>query len=93
MVVFSQFFDKDSRKAITVVKQRSAIPVILRDMAPSEGSRRRATLAEIKEEATAAAEKKKSGGKKGGEKKKATADTIKESNAAEKLKKDHDRDL
>jgi hypothetical protein len=35
----------------------------------------------------------KSGGKKGGEKKKATADTIKESNAAEKLKKDHDRDL
>jgi ATP-dependent RNA helicase DDX60 len=89
-----------------VVKQRSAIPIILRDMAPPEGSifdpvkkweeekvRRRATLAEIKEEATAAAEKKKSGGKKGAEKKKSTADTIKESNAAEKLKKDHDRDL
>jgi ATP-dependent RNA helicase DDX60 len=70
MVVFSQSFDKDSRKAITVVKQRSAIPVILRNMAPPEGSifdpvkkwgeekvRRRATLAEIKEEATAAAEK------------------------------------
>ena len=75
-------------------------------MAPPEGSifdpakkweeekaRRRAALAEIKEEAAAAAEKKKSGGKKGAEKKKSTADTIKESNAAEKLKKDHDRDL
>jgi hypothetical protein len=59
--IFSQSFDKDSRKAITVVKQRSAIPVILRDMAPPEGSifdpvkkweeekvRRPATLAEIK---------------------------------------------
>merc|ERR1712238_391306 len=32
-------------------------------------------------------------GKKGNEKKKSTADTIKESNAAEKMKKDHVRDL
>lgn len=75
-------------------------------MAPPEGSifdpakkweeekaRRRVALSDIKEEAAAAAEKKKSGGKKGAEKKKSTADTIKESNAAEKLKKDHDRDL
>lgn len=48
--------------------------------------------AQVEEAAAAAAEKKKSG-KKVAEKKKSTADTIKESNAAEKLKKDHDRDL
>eukprot|EP00533_Pseudo-nitzschia_delicatissima_P009696 CAMPEP_0116102132 /NCGR_PEP_ID=MMETSP0327-20121206/13183_1 /TAXON_ID=44447 /ORGANISM="Pseudo-nitzschia delicatissima, Strain B596" /LENGTH=1259 /DNA_ID=CAMNT_0003594145 /DNA_START=32 /DNA_END=3811 /DNA_ORIENTATION=+ len=45
--------------------------------------------------AAAASNKNKKGGKgkKGNEKKKSTADTIKESNAAEKMKKDHVRDL
>jgi ATP-dependent RNA helicase DDX60 len=90
------------------VKQRSSIPLILRDMAPPEGSifdpakkweeekgHRRTAQVEAKEEeeAAAAAEKTKKSGKKGTEKKKSTADAIKESNAAEKLKKDHDRDL
>lgn len=102
--VIVQNFDKETRKAFTVVKQKSAIPTILRDMAPPEGSifdpvkkweeekaRRRAAGTESKD--GDAAEDKKKGGKKGTEKKKSTADTIKESNAAEKLKKDHDRDL
>jgi len=31
-------FDKESRKASIVIKQKSSIPVILRDMAPPEGS-------------------------------------------------------
>merc|ERR1711957_245746 len=31
-------FDKDTRKAIIVTKQRSSIPMILRDMAPPIGS-------------------------------------------------------
>merc|ERR1712086_655904 len=31
-------FDKDTRKAIIVTKQRSSIPMILRDMAPPVGS-------------------------------------------------------
>jgi ATP-dependent RNA helicase DDX60 len=107
ILAMSQSFDKESRKAITVIKQKSSIPLILRDMAPPEGSifdpakkweeektRRRTAQVEAKveEEAAAAAEKKKAG-KKAVEKKKSTADTIKESNAAEKLKKDHDRDL
>jgi len=44
--------------------------------------------------AAASSKAKKSGkGKKGNEKKKSTADTIKESNAAEKMRKDHVRDL
>lgn len=97
-------------------KQRSSIPLILRDMAPPEGSifdpakkwveekeRRRALKAEedvVAQEKLTADKKKGSGGGGGGggggkkgEKKKSTADTIKEMNAAEKLKKDLDRDL
>ena len=77
-------------------------------MAPPEGSifdpakkweeekerRRTAQVEEAQEQAAvaaAAAEKSKKGKK--GEKKKSTADTIKETNAAEKLKKEHERDL
>jgi superfamily II RNA helicase len=90
-----------------VTKQRSSIPIILRDMAPPKGSifdpalkweeekeRRRLADAEkeTEEQAAAAAAKGKKGGK-GGIKKKSTADSIKESNAAEKIKKDHTRDL
>lgn len=104
---FLQTFDKESRKALIVVKQRSSIPLILRDMAPPEGSifdpakkweeekaRRAATaVIEAKEEEAAVQEKTKKSGKKGTEKKKSTADTIKESNAVEKMRKDHERDL
>ncbi|KAL7569391.1 hypothetical protein ACA910_010476 [Epithemia clementina (nom. ined.)] len=96
-------FDKESRKAITVVKQRSSIPVILRDMAPPEGSifdpakkwqeekERRAIQGETSNVATATDKKKND--KKDNGKKKSTAESIKESNAAEKLKRDHERDL
>jgi len=101
-------FDKEARKAIIFTKQRSSIPLILRDMAPPEGSifdpakkweeekaRRRVAGEEAKAavEEAAAADKSKKSGKKGSEKKKSTAESIKESNAAEKLKKDHERDL
>ena len=108
-----QTFDKESRKAIIVTKQRSSIPLILRDMAPPEGSifdparkweeekarRLREETANSADGAAGAAgsDKKKTGGGGGGKKsqqsKKSTADVIKESNAVEKLKKDHDRDL
>ena len=76
-------------------------------MAPPEGSifdpakkweeekeRRRTAKAEkAQEQAAAAAAEKSKKGKKGSEKKKSTADAIKETNAAEKLKKEHERDL
>ena len=93
-----------------VTKQRSSIPIILRDMAPPEGSifdpakkweeekkrRERETMTNEANEAAAAAAAAAADSKKKGKKgvnKKSTADTIKESNAAEKLKKDHERDL
>jgi hypothetical protein len=100
-----QSFDKESRKTLIVTKQKSSIPVILRDMAPPEGSifdpakkwaeerERRLAAAENQaelERAAAAAEKSKKGKK--GDKKK-SADTIKEANVIEKDKKDHQRDL
>ena len=49
--------------------------------------------AEQSKVAAAAAKKKGGGGKKAQDKKKSTAESIKETNAAEKLKKDHERDL
>lgn len=92
------------RKAFITTKRRSSIPIILRDMAPPEGSifdpakkweeekaRRAKADQDLADEA--AAEKEKAKKKKGGQQKKSSADTIKEKNAAEKLKKDHDRDL
>ncbi|GAX18915.1 hypothetical protein FisN_8Hh133 [Fistulifera solaris] len=100
---YAKVFDKETRKAITTIKQRSSIPIILRDMAPPEGSifdparkweeekeRRRSVPAEEKIEEDL---KKKAGNKKGVEKKKSAAESIKESNAAEKHKKDLERDL
>jgi len=101
-------FDKESRKAVVVTKQKSSIPLILRDMAPPEGSifdparkweeekesRRVAGLAQdAADAAIVAAEKQQKKGKKVVEKKKSTADKIKESNALEKDLKDHQRDL
>lgn len=76
-------------------------------MAPPEGSifdpakkwdeekARRQKEFEAAQEAELAAQAaaRKKGGKKGGDKKKSTAETIKESNKGEKLKKDHERDL
>lgn len=66
-----------------------------------EKQKRRATEAEDSKAAAAATDKGKKaaggggsgGGKKGTEKKKTSAESIKETNAAEKLKKDLDRDL
>lgn len=103
-IIFSQTFDKESRKAVVVTKQRSSIPIILRDMAPPEGSifdpakkwdeekeRLRLTASDDAQAATAADKKKSGGAKK--EKKKTSADAIKANNAADKLKKEHERDL
>lgn len=100
-------FNKETRKAVVTKRMKSSIPIILRDMAPPRGSifdpaikwgeekeRRRQAEADLAAESEAAAKAKKSkGGKKGSEKKKSAADTIKESNAAEKLKKDLVRDV
>lgn len=102
-------FDKESRKAVVVTKQKSSIPLILRDMAPPEGSifdparkweeekeSRRVSEAALDaaEAAVVAAEKQQKKGKKAGAtQKKSTADKIKETNAIEKDLKDHQRDL
>mmetsp|Transcript_88324 Transcript_88324/g.254816 ORF Transcript_88324/g.254816 Transcript_88324/m.254816 type:complete len:1259 (+) Transcript_88324:237-4013(+) len=103
-------FDRETRKKVITIKQRSSIPIILRDMAPPSGSifdpgakwaeekeRRRIQAAAAENEVAKDADKgKKKGGGGGGKKdnkKKSTADSIKESNAAEKLKKDLTRDL
>jgi hypothetical protein len=100
-----QTFDKDSRKAVIVHKTRSSIPLILRDMAPPEGSifdpakkwdeekaRQRLITAEKDAEAAIEEAKSKKNGKKAG-KPKSTAESITVKNQADKLKKDHERDL
>jgi len=99
-------FDKETRKAFITIKQKSSIPLILRDMAPPEGSifdpakkwdeekEMIAKAAQSEVEANAKVVKKKGGGgKKGGAKKISSKDAIKESNVADKLKKDMERDL
>lgn len=103
-------FDRETKKKIITIKQRSSIPLILRDMAPPSGSifdpgakweeekeRRRVMAAEAAGSDDAKGKQKAKGGAGGGkkatDKKKSTAETIKESNAAEKLKKDLTRDL
>ena len=112
---FAKSFDKESKTAFKVIKMKSSIPLILRDMAPPEGSifdparkweeeqerRRAAKVEEDQANAVVASskddKKKKSGG--GGGKKNATkatkitAESIKESNQADKTKKDLERDL
>jgi len=103
---YQKTFDKETRKSITVTKQKSSIPLILRDMAPPEGSvfdpaekwdeereRRRMIQVEADQaDAVAKAKTLKKNGKKGSQSKN-TAESIKESNFADKAKKDHDRDL
>jgi len=101
-------FNKETRKAVVVTKQKSSIPLILRDMAPPEGTifdparkwdeeketRRQAQFKVDELEKAALADKQtKKGGKKVKEKKQTTAQKIKETNAAEKDNKDHQRDL
>jgi len=100
-------FDKETRKALVTIKQRSSIPLILRDMAPPEGSifdpakkwdeeKKRRSVMKQEEDTTAAAAadtKKKSAKKGGPATKKNTAESIKESNVADKVKKDLERDL
>mmetsp|Transcript_3270 Transcript_3270/g.7628 ORF Transcript_3270/g.7628 Transcript_3270/m.7628 type:complete len:1263 (+) Transcript_3270:148-3936(+) len=103
---FDKTFDREIKKKIITVRQKSSIPIILRDMAPPVGSifdpavkweeekeRRRIAIGLKDSEEAAAAAASKSNKKGGGSKKKSTADSIKESNAADKLKKDHERDL
>lgn len=102
----SQKYDRDERKAVITTKVRSSIPIILRDMAPPEGSifdpakkweeekQRRERLATTS--ATATSDKEDKTAKKAPKKnvkKTSTADAIKESNAVEKSKKDLERDL
>lgn len=105
---FAKTFNKETRIATKVIKQKSSIPLILRDMAPPEGSifnpadkwaeereRRRLAdqaVADKEAEARAALESEKKKGKKN-TKGKATADAIKEKNEAEKAKKELERDL
>jgi len=99
-------YDKEQKRATFATKVKSSIPLILRDMAPPEGSifdparkweeekERRKGLekaAETEAAAEAKADKKKAGKK--NDRKKSTADAIKETNAADKLKKDLERDL
>eukprot|EP00522_Entomoneis_paludosa_P019014 CAMPEP_0172447398 /NCGR_PEP_ID=MMETSP1065-20121228/6717_1 /TAXON_ID=265537 /ORGANISM="Amphiprora paludosa, Strain CCMP125" /LENGTH=1260 /DNA_ID=CAMNT_0013198695 /DNA_START=78 /DNA_END=3860 /DNA_ORIENTATION=- len=108
---FAKTFDKDSRKTLVTEKRRSSIPLILRDMAPPEGSifdpakkwdeekKRQAAATEESAAAAAAtvaaeaASKKKPTKKGGAAAKKTTAESIKENNAAEKVKRDLERDL
>jgi len=101
-------FNKETRKATVVVKRKSSIPIILRDMAPPAGSifdparkwaeeresRRIASEAVAQAEADAKAAKiaEKKKGKKN-TKGKATADAIMEKNQADKAKKELDRDI
>lgn len=106
--IFIQTFDKETRKASIVIKRKSSIPLILRDMAPPEGSifdpakvwneeKARRTVAkdlaalEESNKAKAAAEGSKKKKKK--DVKKTTAEMIKQSNSADKVLKDHVRDL
>jgi hypothetical protein len=100
-------YDREQKRSMFAIKQKSSIPVILRDMAPPEGSifdpaikwdeekERRSQAAKTEAaDAEAAKEKKKSsGGGKKNAKKQSAADAIKESNAAEKVKKDLERDV
>ena len=100
---FPQKYDRDERKAVITTKVRSSIPIILRDMAPPEGSifdpakkwdeeKERRRLATSAATADKEPEKAKKAPKKNA-KKQSTADAIKESNAVEKSKKDLERDL
>ena len=101
-----QKYDRDEKRNVFAIKQKSSIPIILRDMAPPEGSifdparkweeekDRRSRAIQTEGDADAKDEKKKSGGgAKKNTKKQSTADAIKESNAADKSKKDLERDL
>lgn len=103
-----QKYDRDERKAVITTKVRSSIPIILRDMAPPEGSifdpakkwdeekqRRERLASSATATATSEIEDKTTAKKapKKNVKKQSTADAIKESNAVEKSKKDLERDL
>jgi len=95
-------YDRVAKKTMIDIKQKSSIPIILRDMAPPEGSifnpaekwkeeKERRVAALQREKEAQKAEKKKSGKSK--QKKQSTAESIIESNMNEKLKKDHKTDL
>lgn len=99
-------YNREEKRSIVAVKQKSSIPVILRDMAPPEGSifdparkweeekeRRTKEASQTGAVGAVTKGKKKGGPNKKGAKKQSSADAIKESNAAEKVKKDLERDL
>lgn len=102
---FVKTYSREEKRSTIAVKQKSSIPIILRDMAPAEGSifdpakkwdeekERRAKAEAAQTEALANARAKKKGGAKKNSKKQSTADSIKEANVAEKVKKDLERDL
>mmetsp|Transcript_26 Transcript_26/g.77 ORF Transcript_26/g.77 Transcript_26/m.77 type:complete len:1257 (+) Transcript_26:143-3913(+) len=96
-------FDKETRKSSITVKRKSSIPIILRDMAPPEGSlfdpvkkweeeKERRRLKNLSD-AKAVTDAKKKPDKKSGKKKVKAADAIREANATEKDNKDHRKDL
>jgi len=105
---YAKTFDKETRKSTIVTKRKSSIPIILRDMAPPEGSifdpakkweeeKEAQQLAEKEEdkqlEQKKQAEKQAKSNKKSKPKKQSAADSIRDNNAATKLQKDHERDL
>jgi len=102
---YAKTFDKETRKSSIQIKRKSSIPLILRDMAPPEGSifdpakkweeEKKSQEDEMKQltEAAAAAKIDKKSNKKSKPKKQSAADSIRDNNAASKLQKDHERDL
>merc|ERR1712157_431964 len=82
-------FDKEARKAVTTIKRKSSIPIILRDMAPPEGS----IFDPVKKWEEEKERRKQKEPVKEVKKKKKQSDIIRDSNAADKLRKDHERDL
>merc|ERR1712129_300485 len=102
---YAKTFDKETRKASIQIKRKSSIPIILRDMAPPEGSifdpakkweeeKKAQELAqEVDKQAQEKKEKQQKQNKKSKPKKQSAADSIRDNNAATKLQKDHERDL
>lgn len=100
---YAKTFDKETRKSTIQIKRKSSIPLILRDMAPPEGSifdpakkweeEQKNEQQKEQSEKEAASKKNEKKNKKSKPKKQSAADSIRDNNAAVKLQKDHERDL
>lgn len=103
---YAKTFDKETRKSSIQIKRKSSIPIILRDMAPPEGSifdpakkweeekkAQELVQEEMDKQAREKKEKQQKPNKKSKPKKQSAADSIRDNNAATKLQKDHERDL